>query len=223
MPIIGAVVVLAILASSASALRVNTPFVPCKSQVTAELFRPFSKKVWDLERWQRGAPKTSTLKAYRGKLRCAAGPGHREAIEARWGRDRLRYGRLRHHMQFCRSGEVITGRVSYFNGPASTTASGTPVSTPGLALNIVPGTEAGWLNSTTLRWMDMARAGHPQLGRTTIEGHTTVLPIIDLGPHQITYRAIDVTEAGVYQLGLSPTAFPTDVIGSVKLLPPGCI
>lgn len=116
-------------------------------------------------------------------------------------------------------GGPIRGRVSYFNGPASTTASGTPVSKPGLALNLKPGTdESGWNNPTTRGWMDAARAGHPVFGRTTIAGHTANLPIIDLGPHQDTGRAIDVTEAGVRKLGLDPSSFPTDSIGVVQIL-----
>jgi hypothetical protein len=65
------------------------------SLIAAE-FAPFSSRVWALERWRRGAPRPRTLRAYRHKLRCAAGPNHRRVMQNRWGRDRLRYGRHRH-------------------------------------------------------------------------------------------------------------------------------
>jgi hypothetical protein len=116
------------------------------------------------------------------------------------------------------NGKTLIGRVSYFNGPATTTASGTPVARPGLALNLHPGTDAGWDNDTTRAWMAAAAGGHPVYGRTTIAGHTANLPIIDLGPSGFTGRAIDVTEGGVRKLGLDPSSFPTDSIGKVKIL-----
>ncbi|HET9197647.1 MAG TPA: NlpC/P60 family protein, partial [Solirubrobacterales bacterium] len=116
------------------------------------------------------------------------------------------------------NGKVLMGRVSYFNGPATTTASGVPVARPGLALNLHPGTDAGWDNDTTRAWMAAAAGGHPVYGRTTIAGHTANLPIIDLGPSGFTGRAIDVTEGGVKKLGLDPASFPTDSIGKVRIL-----
>lgn len=115
-------------------------------------------------------------------------------------------------------GGVVSGRVSWFNGPSPTTASGTPVAKPGLALNLHPGTDAGWDNPTTRGWMDAARAGNPVYGRTMIAGHSANLPIIDLGPDGETGRAIDVTEAGVRKLGFTPDNFPTDAIGKVRIL-----
>ena len=147
--ILGAAVVLALLlASPASALRPNTTIDPCGSlSVTAKQFHSFSAKVWNPERWRRGAPKQKAVDAYKQKLRCAAGPKHRRVMEARWGRDRLRYGRHRHRMQYCRSGTVIEGRVSYFGGGLM--ASGHYTSEPAIALNIAPGSEAGWDNATT--------------------------------------------------------------------------
>lgn len=136
-------------------------------------------------------------------------------MENRWGRDRLRYGRHRHHMQYCRSGYLLKGRVSVFGG--GLTASGLQASEPGLALNIAPGTEWGWNNSTTRRWV-----ATQQKFRVTITGHTAVLSVIDLGPAGWVYRAIDVTEAGAVKLGLSPSTFPTDSTGKARLLPDGC-
>ena len=139
-------------------------------------------------------------------------------MQNRWGRDRLRYGRHRHHMQFCRSGTVVRGRVSVFGG--GLTASGLIASsTPGLALNIDPGDEpGGWNNPTTAAWI---RSG--QRFRVTIVGHTAVLPVIDAGPASWTGRSIDVTEPGAGILGLSVSAFPTDSIGTARLIPPGCM
>lgn len=221
--VIALAVLLALLAAPVSAKQGET-IRPCAKPITAKQLAPFSAKVWDRKRWRRGAPKPSTARAYKRKLDCAAGPGHRRAMANRWSRDRSRYGQHRNRQRYCRSGNVIEGRVSWFNGPASTTASGTPVSTPGLALNLAPGTtSAGWSNPTTRYWMALAAAGRPQLARTTIAGRSAVLPIIDLGPHEITHRAIDVTEAGVHEMGWSDAySFPTDAIGRVKLIPPGC-
>lgn len=67
--------------------------------VTAQSARAFVDAVWDRDRWQRGKPHRREVRAYRHKLRCAAGAGHRRAIENHWGRERLRYGRYRHRQQ----------------------------------------------------------------------------------------------------------------------------
>lgn len=219
---IAAVAALA-LVSASTATAASTP-TPAQASAkppptcTAPVFRPFSAKVWNLDRWRRGQPKAKTIEAQRRRVKCA-GPGHRRAMQHRWRADKRAYYAERGR---CRSGDVIEGRVSWFNGPSSSTASGLPVSLPGLALNIAPGTDSGWNNSTTRGWMAAAAAGNPQIGVTTISGRTTRLPIIDLGPSGFTRRAIDVTEAGVLKLGLSPSSFPTDSIGRVKLLPDGC-
>lgn len=62
----------------------------CKALVTAKQFQPFSIKVWRLIYWERedGEPKPSTVKAQRHKLKCAAGPGHQEAMKKRWRKDK---------------------------------------------------------------------------------------------------------------------------------------
>lgn len=114
----------------------------------------------------------------------------------------------------CRGGVVIRGRVSYFGG--GLTASGHYTSEPGIALNISPGSEGGWDNSLTRGWLERL-----QRFRVTIAGHSAVLPVIDLGPAGFTGRALDVTEGGVAALGLGG-AFPTDAIGTAKLIPSGC-
>jgi hypothetical protein len=190
---------------------VNTA-VGCNHAVTAKQAIGLAEAVWSPKRWHRGDPKQSALRAHRQQVRCAASPGHRAAIEHAWEVRRRRFYRKRHH---CRSGIVIRGRVSVFGG--GLTASGHYTSEPGIALNIAPGTDAGWNNATTRGWLSKL-----QRFRVSIEGHVAVLPVIDLGPAGWVGRAIDVTEGGATVLGLSVSYFPTDSIGSAKLIPPGC-
>lgn len=210
---------IALLAFSGSAsAHHNSPLDPCGGQsITAKQFHAFSSKVWTKTRWRRGWPKASTIAAYQHKLLCAAGPGHRQAMQNIWSRDRGRYDRYRHHMRYCRSGTVVRGRVSVFG--SGLTASGLIASsTPGLALNIDPSSEpGGWNNSTTQSWI-----ASRQLFHVDILGHKADLPVIDAGPASWTGRSIDVTEPGAGVLGLSVGAFPTDSIGTAKLIPDGC-
>lgn len=116
-------------------------------------------------------------------------------------------------------GHSLSGKVSWFNGGA--TAGGSTTSQPGVALNLHPGTESGWDNKITRGFMADSLAGHPDYIRLTIQGHTAVLPITDLGPAGFTHRAIDVTEGGVRKLGISTGAFPTDAIGKAAFLQGG--
>lgn len=177
---------------------------------TAEAFRPFSGHVWDIHRWGRGQPRPKTIAAQRRRLACAP-PGNRHAMQHRWRTDKRAFYAEAHR---CRSGTVVEGRVSYFGGGLM--ASGHFTSEPAIALNIAPGTEAGWDNSTTRGWLAAL-----QRFRVTIAGHTAVLFAGDLGPAGFTQRAIDVTEGGVTALGLGG-AFPTDAIGRAQLIPPRC-
>lgn len=115
------------------------------------------------------------------------------------------------------TGQVVTGKVSYFSGPQ--TAGGKDANTdPGIALNLHPGTEAGWDNETTNGWMAKSAAGNPVYARVEIAGHTAVLPIIDKGPAASTDRAIDVTIPGVQKLGFTTSNFPTDATGTAHIL-----
>jgi len=186
--------------------------VSCARPVSAKQGIGLAEVVWNTRRWQRGAPKASAIAAHRRHVRCASGPGHRAAIIHRWNVDRRRFYRERHR---CSSGTVVTGRVSYFGGGLE--ASGHYTSEPGIALNIAPGSEAGWDNAITRGWLSKL-----QRFWVTIAGHRAVLPVTDLGPAGFTWRAIDVTEGGVAALGLSG-AFPTDAIGTARLVPPGCL
>ena len=185
--------------------------VGCNHAVSAQQGLATAVAVWPPKRWHRKWPKHSAITAHRQQVRCAKGPGHRAAIQRSWEVHRHRFYE---HQHYCRSGIVITGRVSYFGGGLE--ASGHYTSEPGIALNIAPGSESGWNNSTTRGWLSGL-----QRFWVTIDGHRAVLPVTDLGPAGFTQRAIDVTEGGVAALGLSG-AFPTDVIGTAKLIPDGC-
>lgn len=199
---------------TAQAAHLDTTPPSCGHLITASQFRPWASRVWKLERWRRGDPKPSTVVAYHRMLRCAVGPGNRQAMQEDWHRKQRAYFAHRHHERYCRSGRVVSGRVSYFGGGLM--ASGHLTSEPAIALNIDAGTESGWDNPTTRGWVATL-----QRFRVTIAGHTAVLFDGDLGPAASTYRAIDVTEGGVAALDLSG-AFPTDAFGTARLIPPGC-
>lgn len=113
---------------------------------------------------------------------------------------------------------VLRGRVSWFYGDM--TASGMNANeTAGVALNLAPGTgPSGWDNETTDRWVLSALDGDPYYARITIQGRSTIVPIIDKGPHEDTGRAIDLTLRAVEQMGWSGTSFPTDAIGTAVIL-----
>jgi hypothetical protein len=207
------VALVALLVFSGSASAHPHIGVGCAHQVTAKQGVDLAKQVWSPARWKREhPPKAAAIAAHRSQVRCAKGPGHRAAIKHRWEVERRRF---RHERHRCTGGTVVTGRVSYFGGGLE--ASGHYTSEPGIALNIAPGTEGGWNNATTRGWLSKL-----QRFRVTIAGHSAILPVTDLGPAGFTWRAIDVTEGGVAELGLSG-AFPTDAIGTAKLIPPGCL
>jgi hypothetical protein len=121
------------------------------------------------------------------------------------------------------NGQMVTGKVSYFGSGSDEqdTASGIYSTNPGCALNLRPGSgESGWNNETTQAWIAKAAAGNPVYAKITIQGKTANLPIIDLGPHEDTGRAIDVTGAGAEKMGFTATdsGFPTDAIGTAELI-----
>jgi len=59
--------------------------VQCK-HVSASELQAYAETIWPLIRWERGRPRPIVIRAWRGKLRCAAGPGHRKAGKARWAK-----------------------------------------------------------------------------------------------------------------------------------------
>lgn len=66
---------------------------PVPHHCTAKAFVPFSGKVWRLIRWERGAPKKSTIKAQRRRVKCATW-AQRMLMQERWKADKRAY---RHH------------------------------------------------------------------------------------------------------------------------------
>lgn len=63
----------------------------CAKFVTLPEFRPFSRAVWALEKWDRGMPPHKVIAAERKMLRCSQGPGHRKAMKHRWRADQIAY------------------------------------------------------------------------------------------------------------------------------------
>jgi TP901 family phage tail tape measure protein len=135
-----------------------------------------------------------------------------------WHIELLRKGGIAGLVQRMMEGGVLKGRVSYFGG--QNTAGGKIADNDaGLALNLQPGTDSGWNNNKTQKWMRASLAGRPYYADVGVEGHSAILPIIDLGPAGWVNRAIDVTTPGVGKLGFSPaSSFPTDAIGEAWLL-----
>jgi hypothetical protein len=113
--------------------------------------------------------------------------------------------------------KVLRARVSWFDD--SVTASGLDASKlPGVALNLRPGTNSGWDNPTTDRWMISARNGDPYYARITIRGRSLVVPILDKGPHESTSRGIDITLQAARKMGWTAQGFPTDAMGKAVIL-----
>jgi hypothetical protein len=71
--------------------------VHCK-HVTAKAFREFSEKTWRPIAWERGKPPKRVIDAKRGKVKCAAGPGHRRAIQRKWSSDHREFAEHRAYM-----------------------------------------------------------------------------------------------------------------------------
>lgn len=198
--------------STSTALRPSTTIDPCiLYKDSPSSVKQFIGEVWSPDRWRRGDPPAKTIRAWRAKQRCLP-PGWQRVLRKRWRELQRAFFAKRYH---CRSGTVVRGRVSYFGGGLM--ASGHYTSEPAIALNIAPGTEAGWDNATTRAWVASG-----QRFRVTIAGHSAVLVAGDLGPSGFTGRAIDVTDGGVAALGLTGV-FPTDALGTAKLIPNGCV
>lgn len=163
---------------------------------TAQTFRAFSAKVWDVEHWQRGKPgkNSPAIKAQRRRLKCAP-PHHRVAMQRIWHRDQAAFFARRGH---CLSGPVFAGLVSEFSGGA--TADGVHVATePGIALR-----SSATLGATF---------------RLRTDAGTDYVTQTDWGPADWTGRTIDITSAEMARMGW----VPTDSYGEAKLIPPGCL
>lgn len=70
---------------------------PVPHSCTVQAFRPFSKAVWKLDRWERGVPPQKVLNAYRKRLGCAP-IAHKKAMKATWHRDQSAYFEYRSKM-----------------------------------------------------------------------------------------------------------------------------
>lgn len=115
---------------------------------------------------------------------------------------------LRTQLPHFAEGGIVRGKVSTFGPPlerAGTTASGASSSEAGVAVR--PGAT-----------FESGRATLGQRWLVSIRGHEAVLKQIDLGPHEHTGRRIDVTGAGARRLGFAPASFPTDAIGTARLV-----
>lgn len=93
-------------------------------------------------------------------------------------------------------GQTLRGKVSWFGGPndsmsGPTTASGLPVTQPGIAI----------YNSETLRGYWVVRFPN---------GRTAVLQQTDFGPAPWTGRVVDVLSSALPALGYTEGNFPTD-------------
>ena len=114
-----------------------------------------------------------------------------------------------------RPGFTVTGAVSTFGPPGDppgTTATGVSDALPGISLH-VPGTHYADPINVALdnHWFQV-----------TTQGHTAILKDIDLGPADYLNRAIDVTGAGVAQLGIPYGSFQTGAQGTaVEVAGPG--
>lgn len=167
----------------------------CKNNpVTVKEFKRFSQKVWSAT-WERGDPPKKIKRAQRKKLKCAVGPESQKKMQKRWRKEKHRYFHFRKH---CRSGMKVEGRVSFYSG--GMTGDGIHnASEPGIAIR------------------DTSTYG--EYFRVTVGGRTATLMHFDWGPASWTGRAIDITEAGVAQLG----GVTTDEWGSAKMIPSDCL
>jgi len=185
---------------------------------TYNALTPLIDAAWDKPRWRRGQPKAQVIRFYRRSL-ARADRIDRKLIKQRWRKAKRTYYK---HRKYCRSGMVIEGRSSYFSD--GITASGMSAAhNAGLALNLAPGTESGWNNERTQRWMARARAGNPVYAEVRLLGRRGVFPIIDLGPAGWVGRLADYSLPAVYELGFTPANFPTDAISYVRILPSACV
>jgi Transglycosylase-like domain len=94
---LGALAALALVASSASALSVNSTIDQCQASgvTSSEQFRQFSAKVWSPRAWERGEPAPSAIRAQRLAFACGE-----EELRQIWRSDRARYFEHRRKMVF---------------------------------------------------------------------------------------------------------------------------
>lgn len=118
--------------------------------------------------------------------------------------------------QVCRPIHEVSGRVSHFND--STTATGLSAAThEGLAVNLNPGTDAGYLAPVRRGWTVRS----PIL-LVKLLGRSRITRIVDSGPAGFTRRALDFSWPLLRAMGWSPGNFPTDAWGHLYRIRFGC-
>lgn len=76
-----------VLTASAAADHKSWP-PPYRDRCSNDSFRAFSKRVWDLDHWQRGKPRAKALQAQRRRLGCAP---HPQRAKAAWRHDKAAF------------------------------------------------------------------------------------------------------------------------------------
>lgn len=123
--------------------------------------------------------------------------------------------------ELCRPIEVTFGKGSWFDD--TTTSTGRSAAThAGLALNLNPGTDAGYNNSTTQRWVAMVRAHAPPIILVKYAGRSHYTTIVDTGPAGSTGRALDFSKPLIHAMGWNSLNFPTDSWGTAYEIRRGC-
>lgn len=84
--------VLGLFASPALAAHPHKHPAGCpRHLITATDFRSFSAAVWEDTHWRRGLPPAPIIADFHREIHCSAGPGHRQAMQERWQRDRAAF------------------------------------------------------------------------------------------------------------------------------------
>jgi hypothetical protein len=102
---------LTLMLEPATGARPHDPAARCGGHtITVKQARPFITTVWGERHWSRGSPGPKARKAWRHKLKCAAGPGHRKAMKRRWRKAKRSYLRHAARIRAQRCGEPECNR-----------------------------------------------------------------------------------------------------------------
>lgn len=106
-----AALALGLIFEPATSAHPHDPAARCGGHtITAKQSHAFIDRVWDQSRWERGSPGPAALKAWRHKLKCAAGAGHRKAMKSRWRSLKRAYFQHRSRMRSLRCGDPECNR-----------------------------------------------------------------------------------------------------------------
>lgn len=91
--VIVALAAIAVFAVASIGAAKSEPELPpgCQALTTADDFRGFAGEVWRLDRWERGQPADSALRAARDRRHCAKNGHHRWAMKNAWRFAKERY------------------------------------------------------------------------------------------------------------------------------------